>query len=960
MDSSLLEFLQQNLSEFHEKNDDTYTHISLYGPHSKWFIDNSRLNDFWTLYCRLVEKKSTHLYLAEIAEDIMPVISVCTFKFHTDATSSITKETSDDSSSDSDTEEREKKLKKSPKSSEKQSSPKKYQKKDFNKHSYVSGDFDLSSCNEFILHFIQCYQDILVDLLHLGEKQNELNCVVLISGNWIEDNILSVQLRIQFPYCKTATEVQTRLIRPRLIYSLRQRNVLSKLEIMPLNDWETILDPLAHQESVLLYGSRMNKNRPPLKLEYIQGILEKKHFENNRGHPKELDEIFSVENHSHVYNNFISQDMFDGEPLEKWLPLFLSIHYWNKQTMAKNKASLTPISMRPKLTTPSTLGTDTNESNIEIAQKLISMLKTERAGIEEEWLNVGKALHNASNGSDEGLELWKRFTARDDQFSEKGCKLYYKKFRDEPITFKTLAWYAKQDSPDSYNKWHSKWCEKAYKLATSGSHADVAQALYRVYWLDYKCSSLHRKQLWEFRNHRWVKLDHGFTLRKHITGDFLTIIERYLADIANQVANSSDPDFKETGNVLTKKLTKLISLLKSQGFENSIMDSVCKYFYDERFDRLIDENENLLGIIDGVIVATPKECYHREGKPEDYITKCAGVYYDSTYDDNHPNVKALDELSDKIFPDPTLKHYYYKLAASCLRGKNSFKIFPIWTGGTNGGKSVTGKLFETTFGDYCTKLDMAVVTSKPNSANAPSPQLAQTRGGRVTFLEEPDDDDVLRGGTVKRFTGGDSFYARMLNENGGKIQAMTKVFLICNNIPNFTSSGDAMVGRVRILPFLSIFVDDPPEDEDEQREQRRFKKDEYFENKIPELAIAFLWKLVQYYPILVKEQLKPPAIVEEHTKDYWESNDPYRCFRREVITEARTEDNKIDKDSYLSVREVYQQFKLWFTDSRPGTKPPTQALFQAEFSKILPGNPTRGVWRGYKFNEESGNQAPDI
>ena len=205
----------------------------------------------------------------------------------------------------------------------------------------------------------------------------------------------------------------------------------------------------------------------------------------------------------------------------------------------------------------------------------------------------------------------------------------------------------------------------------------------------------------------------------------------------------------------------------------------------------------------------------------------------------------------QVFTDDGLRDYFLKMSASCLKGRNSDKVFPIWTGEGNNSKSMIVKLFEACFGTYCIKFPTSVITGKRTQSSAPMPEMARAKSTRAAIIQEPDDDEVIRGGMLKELTGGDSFFARALHENGGDVQAMFKLILMCNKIPPIPTGGKAVKNRTRILPFMSTWVTNAPESEEEQFQRRLFKMDPFFEKQIPNLAKAFMWVLVRYdYPLI--------------------------------------------------------------------------------------------------------------
>ncbi len=290
-----------------------------------------------------------------------------------------------------------------------------------------------------------------------------------------------------------------------------------------------------------------------------------------------------------------------------------------------------------------------------------------------------------------------------------------------------------------------------------------------------------------------------------------------------------------------RKISELIRKLKTGSFKDRVMKEAKELFYMEGFDGIMDSNSNLIAVHNGVIEVLSTKAIFREGKPEDYLSRCTPVHYRKDYTWEHPKVKELMSWISKVFVDKELKSYFLKFCASCLKGRNSDKIFPIWSGDGDNSKSMIIKLFEATFSCYCIKIPVTAATGKRAQSSSATPEIARSKNARVAFLQEPDNEETLRACFIKEISGGDSFFGRMLHDNGGDIQVTFKIILVCNSIPLFVNPDKAVRNRAWILPFLSTWSVDAPEDEKEQFKARVFPLDTDFENTIPSMTPAFMW-----------------------------------------------------------------------------------------------------------------------
>ena len=96
----------------------------------------------------------------------------------------------------------------------------------------------------------------------------------------------------------------------------------------------------------------------------------------------------------------------------------------------------------------------THDENMTIAKQLLPLLSSDRADEREDWLKVGWILYNMSDGSDDGLDLWKDFSERcPDKYNEDVCIYQWSKMTNKDIGLGSLKYYAKMDNPDLYKKY---------------------------------------------------------------------------------------------------------------------------------------------------------------------------------------------------------------------------------------------------------------------------------------------------------------------------------------------------------------------------------------------------------------------------------------------------------------------------------------------------------------------------
>jgi phage/plasmid-associated DNA primase len=904
------------------------THGTFYGPKNKWAIPSQNHEDFWKGYCDLISKKSqdplSKICLGEKPIDVIPVMANFLFKFHAD------KQTDDD---------------------EERWEP-----------------YD----DTFLLWICYIYQSVIAEYFRISNKNRiELTVIVLESAShWFEEKkgsrYMVMEVKLQFPYAKLDANMQNKIIRNRVIELLHKYNIMGNMQRQPLGSWDQIISVINLDVPIIMYGSSEEENKPKLAISHIWSEISKEIFECEEECTYDdlnIEDVFFFTNHIHVQQDSVNEMMFTGKLSNHnyWLPMFLSIGYWTKNlllketTQKKKPTALQSSSQQNVFGSKKSSSLEDDDDNLmELAEKMLQMLSKTRFYNEPMWLDIGKALYNSSKGDDNGLLCWIRYTNKSlegkEPFDfmkyswnlEESCREKYHTFANNPITIKTIAWYAKEDSPDQYKQWHKDWCFPAMENALSGLNTDVAIALYKVYWLDFSyfpSGSSGRSGSWfQFKNHRWYEAKQGIELRRAISGDFMRKFEKTRIILCRQSHESNDDTFRSNTEITVKKITRLMANLKTVSFKNSLVTEATEKFRNYDLVYLLDANPDILGVTNGVLEVVNNNIIFRNSKPEDYVSMCTNIPYQSSFTYDHPLVQECMTWFKQTFPDPELLRHFLKFAASCLKGVNNDKVFAIWTGSGNNSKSMIVKLFEATFNSYCIKFPVSLLSEKQGNSAGPTPQLARAKSTRVAFLDEPETNISLHPGTVKRYTGGDSYFARLLNENGGDVKSTFKMVLQCNNPPLFKDPDGAVKDRTRFFTFISKWVKNP-------KEKNEFQMDPRFDRRIPCLATAFLWIMVQYFPIYSEEGLIDPPCVKEITESYWRDSDVYAHFIADNIQEVIDDYGKPDPNVRLTLNEIFQAFKVWHTDSFPNVRPPNRTVVKTELTNKF-GRMVSNGWIG--------------
>ncbi len=434
-----------------------------------------------------------------------------------------------------------------------------------------------------------------------------------------------------------------------------------------------------------------------------------------------------------------------------------------------------------------------------------------------------------------------------------------------------------------------------------------------------------------------------------------------LDSIAQQIHskdNSTDyvSEIKPKKNIKEKRIIAIINQLKTVPFKRNIMLEASDLFRDADFLNRLNKNRWLIAFNNGVYDL--KNHIFRDGEATDYISLKMSVNYREDFSYESAPVQMAKRFFEQIFPDENVREYFLAIQSEIFVGSNTRKIFQVWTGEGDNGKSITTDIFEKLLGPYAVKLPTSILFGKRTQSSSASPELERTGNGvRLVTIQEPNSDDTVNTGIMKELSGNDKFYARGLHKNPIEIEPMFTPVMICNKPPVISNSqhDEAVWNRLRIIPFESTFPRDDrkvPNTAEERFRQKIFYRDSNFADKIPDMLEGVAYYLLHIYRNRPSNfVLQEPEKVFQATNKYRKSNDVFRSFLDEKVEHNEEDDTKM----YLST--VYERFKDWYRQSIPhGTMPKKDDL--KDYLIRSWGEPTgkQNYWKHFSFVHEDMNE----
>jgi len=582
----------------------------------------------------------------------------------------------------------------------------------------------------------------------------------------------------------------------------------------------------------------------------------------------------------------------------------------------------------------------------EFIKKLLNILSPKKNIALKE---LGQCIFNITNGSKKGKELFIKLSNDNDTKYKKIWNSISNSTNN--LDIKILKLWAKNDDNDRYNDIiDERSTMKAMDVIDFKSDKKYAEVLYEIcgdIFIYYTHDGIHKKKTgWYEFNNIWTKCD-KMEIKKIISGRLLNVFQK--------VYHLINPAQKNR----IKALMSIIKDLESTTMKNKILVESEELFYNKYFGERLNTTKTLFAVMNGVLdldnIYIKKKGnfnhYFREGRQTDYISLCSGCNYidfdKTTKDIDFDNLDGIKEQLNKLFVLKEKRDYVLDLIASCLIGSNVNKIFPIFIGSGDNGKSLfIDKYLFNVFGTYFGKISISEITNKKGRSNEVNPQMVRLVGKRAVFTQESNSGDELNAGTIKELTGNDSVALRTLYDEGGDYEFQFTLGLVTNNEPKIPPSETAIFNRILYIKFQSIFEknensDNVPDDINEQYNKHLFIADVSLNDTFKELLPAFLWILLDHLKKYKENdyKLNPPQCILNDTLEYRKNIDIYENYISDTL--EKSENDKI------SILSLWTSYKKWYNDSYPKSKCPTKTDFKENIKKRVTKKLSKDYLHGY-------------
>ena len=176
----------------------------------------------------------------------------------------------------------------------------------------------------------------------------------------------------------------------------------------------------------------------------------------------------------------------------------------------------------------------------------------------------------------------------------------------------------------------------------------------------------------------------------------------------------------------------------------------------------------------------------RRTSPDDLNTHVACAY------DPDATAPTIIEAFSKYQPDETVRTYLFQMWARGLSGMGMEKfLVNLGELGGNGKSTMEGVLTEVA-GDYAAQLPVEVITAIRGAGAAREvyrSELAQMRGARLVFCDEPEEGARYNLGMLKKITGGGMLQGRHMGKEAVTFAPRILFQMSSNNRPSWSADG---------------------------------------------------------------------------------------------------------------------------------------------------------------------------
>lgn len=339
----------------------------------------------------------------------------------------------------------------------------------------------------------------------------------------------------------------------------------------------------------------------------------------------------------------------------------------------------------------------------------------------------------------------------------------------------------------------------------------------------------------------------------------------------------------------------------------------------------------------------PKKCEHLK------------IYY---------SMELLEDLFEKIFPNPEVRHYARIFHASLLCGECPDEKIHFYTGMNSGdqtgsnGKSTVDSLNMKLLGEYAVPGHPSLLTEQRESAGSANSAFMAMKGARYVSFQEIQQtggsQTVLNMQVVKTLTGNDFQTGRELFEKQSRPFLPTwKIVVSANKLPPVSADDGGTRRRLADIPFEAKFMRSREDMEEAIASGEKhvhlidFTLKTRINNDIS-LRQAYFHMLTRVFPIWRRSKLPKCAAVEAHTNDYLNNQDVVKLWLTDTFKFTGKQEDVVDATGLYEIFKLEKKLLPQPFSNSNKTSLANEVARKARWGK----SDEHGRWYGYRPQNE--------
>lgn len=368
--------------------------------------------------------------------------------------------------------------------------------------------------------------------------------------------------------------------------------------------------------------------------------------------------------------------------------------------------------------------------------------------------------------------------------------------------------------------------------------------------------------------------------------------------LCDQYAKEADAAKKEKLNKMIKEVSKSIKNVLTKRYVMDVFSFAKNKLFNKQFEYTKNSIAYLLPV-QGVQVIDLRTGVVRPSTKEDQFTfECPWKFV------SNPSPKVARYMLDLMNGNKELVDFFQRALGYCLTGETKEKsLFIMYGGSGDNGKSKLLKILEKLLDKFYASVSKSVFiksNEKDRHANAHTAHLMPIVGARIIAVSELSEGDVLNDGQVKNITGDDTMRLRAPNDKESvAYRPICKPLIISNHRPKFDVKDQAIVNRVKYIPFEAQFKFNPVGN---QKLANPKLIEELSGELLGDIGSWMAQGAVRYY----KEGLQLTGVLEKYKNDYVNDLD--------TVGQFLAEECETGVDYWVKASDLFNAYTAWCRD----------------------------------------------